>query len=192
LSSAQSHPLTRLCSVLFGATIIGAGVPVLCVIIKTTLYDSNALSAEWSFFFGAIFPFLASWILYQGEFLISILNWTGLVVNGLVCFILPLVFVRVTMRRIADQENGDTDEDHYHSNEDIESPSISTRLSGYRKLVSLPKLTKNPLKPLPSCLEKYYKAAFVDVMILLSSSVILFTVFTDIYNNINPASDLDP
>jgi len=191
LSSSKSHPLTRLCSVLFGATIIGAGVPVLCVIIKTTLYDSKALGPNMSFFFGAIFPFLTSWILYQGEFLISILNWTGLVVNGLVCFILPLIFVRVTMNRIAAQENGDTDENHYHSNEDIESPSLSTRLSGYSKLVTFPKLTKNPLQPLPLWLEKY-KHYIVNLMIFLFSSVILFTIATDLYNNINPADDLDP
>lgn len=34
---------------------------------------------------------MVCWMLYQGSLLMSMLNWTGLVVNGLVAFLLPMV-----------------------------------------------------------------------------------------------------
>lgn len=36
-------------------------------------------------------PYALSWMLYQGSLLMSVLNWTGLIVNGLVAFLLPMV-----------------------------------------------------------------------------------------------------
>lgn len=41
-------------------------------------------------------PYLLSWTLYQGTLLLSMLNWTGLVVNGLVAFLLPMVLALKT------------------------------------------------------------------------------------------------
>lgn len=38
-------------------------------------------------------PFLLSWPLYQGTLLLSVVNWTGLVVNGFVAFLLPMYLV---------------------------------------------------------------------------------------------------
>lgn len=91
LASKKVCLLTRICAALFGITIIGAGVPVFCVIIKTTLYNSAGFSARWAVFCGAFVPYLISWSLYQGEKITTLLNWAGLVINGLVAFILPLV-----------------------------------------------------------------------------------------------------
>ena len=36
-------------------------------------------------------PYMIAWMLYQGTLLMSMLNWTGLVINGLVAFILPMI-----------------------------------------------------------------------------------------------------
>jgi len=91
LASKKVCLLTRICAAFFGASIIGAGVPVFCVIIKTTLYNSASFSARWSLFCGAFVPYLVSWTLYQGERITTLLNWAGLVINGVVAFILPLV-----------------------------------------------------------------------------------------------------
>lgn len=40
---------------------------------------------------GSIMPYALSWMLYQGSLLMSVLNWTGLIVNGFVAFLLPMV-----------------------------------------------------------------------------------------------------
>lgn len=91
LSSNEVSLFTRISAAFFGLTIIGAGVPVFCVIIKNTLYSTGTCDAHWSLFFGSIFPYLTSWCLYKGELLIEALNWAGLVVNGFSAFCLPLL-----------------------------------------------------------------------------------------------------
>jgi len=100
LSSSQVHFMTRVCAAIFGTSIIGCGVPVFCVIIKTALYSGGVCSKPWSQFFGALFPYCLSWMLYQGTMLMTVLNWTGLLVNGMVAFILPLVLALYASRRI--------------------------------------------------------------------------------------------
>jgi hypothetical protein len=90
LSSGKCHLLTRIAAAVFGVTIIGCGVPIFCIIIKTSLYDSGTCNARGSYFIGAILPYLLSFLMYQGALLIAVLNWAGLIINGLVAFILPL------------------------------------------------------------------------------------------------------
>ena len=89
-SNEVSFP-TRICAAVFGLTIIGAGVPVFCVIIKNTLYSTKTCNAHWSFFIGSVLPYSTSWCLYKGTLLMDVLNWAGLVVNGLAAFCFPLV-----------------------------------------------------------------------------------------------------
>jgi hypothetical protein len=91
LASGKVHYLTRICAAVFGATIIGCGVPVFCVIIKNALYTNNICDSNSAVFWGAYAPYLISWLLYQGTILMTVLSWTGLVINGMVAFILPMV-----------------------------------------------------------------------------------------------------
>jgi amino acid permease len=100
LSSSQVHYMTRICAAIFGTSIIGCGVPVFCVIIKTALRSGAVCSKPWAQFFGAAFPYCLSWMLYQGTVLMTVLNWTGLLVNGMVAFILPLVLALHASKRI--------------------------------------------------------------------------------------------
>eukprot|EP01038_Epipyxis_sp_PR26KG_P009537 gene9537-12845_t len=97
LGSSQVHLVTRVCAALFCVTIIGCGIPVFCVIIKKTLTAANICDQNWALFWGAVCPYLLSWMLYQGSILLIVLNWTGLVVNGLVAFILPMFLALKTI-----------------------------------------------------------------------------------------------
>lgn len=99
LSSSKVHMMTRICAAVFGTSIIGSGVPVFCVIIKNALHSGGVCNEQWSLFFGSALPYLISWMLYQGSLLMTVLNWTGLLVNGLVAFILPLVLALYAYRR---------------------------------------------------------------------------------------------
>ena len=91
LGSSASDAFTRLCATMFGTITIGCGVPIFCVLMKNTLYAGGTCSANASFFWGAIFPYLVSFLMYQGSFMMNVLSWTGLIVNGAVAFALPLV-----------------------------------------------------------------------------------------------------
>eukprot|EP00981_Chlorochromonas_danica_P011368 scaffold3979_cov158-Ochromonas_danica.AAC.1 len=91
LASNKVHHLTRFCAALFGVIIIGCGVPVFAVIIRTGLVASELCTPGWALFVGGFLPYFMSWMLYQGTMLMSILNWAGLVINGLVAFLFPMI-----------------------------------------------------------------------------------------------------
>jgi hypothetical protein len=99
LASKEVNLFTRVCAALFGVSIIGCSVPIYCIIIKNTLYAGGVLNAPMSFVCGVLLPYILSWTLYQGEALMNMLNWTGLVVNGLVAFVLPLLLASFTLKR---------------------------------------------------------------------------------------------
>ncbi len=46
-------------------------------------------------------PYALSWVLYQGSILIHLLNWTGLVVNGSVAFVLPLILTFKAIEKLS-------------------------------------------------------------------------------------------
>ena len=96
LGSKKSEPITRVCAALFGVIIIGCGVPIYCVLIKNTLYAGRTFDLHTSFFVGAVFPYLVSWMMYQGTVMLTVLSWAGLVINGIVAFLLPLVLAIFT------------------------------------------------------------------------------------------------
>ena len=91
LASDQVTYTTRIMAAFFGVCIIGCGAPVFCVIVHNQLVNDGFFSPAMSLFVGCILPYLVSMWIYQGTMLMSILNWTGLVVNGTVASILPLV-----------------------------------------------------------------------------------------------------
>lgn len=50
-------------------------------------------------------PYLVSWLLYQGTILMTVLSWTGLIINGMVAFILPMVLAyRCLLGRLEKQK----------------------------------------------------------------------------------------
>jgi amino acid permease len=106
LSSNKASSLTRIAAASFGVAIIGSGVPVFCVIVRKQLDNSGLMNQTWAKFCGTLFPYLVSWLMYQGKALITVLNWTGLLVNGLIAFILPLVLALVAYRTNYGSERG--------------------------------------------------------------------------------------
>lgn len=45
----------------------------------------------WIHISGSIFPYLFSWVIYQEQLVTDLLNWAGLVVNGLIAFVFPII-----------------------------------------------------------------------------------------------------
>lgn len=173
--------LTRICAAFFGVAIIGAGVPVFCVIIKNTLYSTKACSAHTSFFWGAVFPYLAAWTLYQGDALMKVLNWAGLVINGSVAFILPLIlcsffyYRRSHHNEIAPKEVelSHTRLPHSHPVEELESQSEKNR----------------PSRPIENSIPDFllpYRWWIIHSIILLFVTMILSTIILDIVTGNGP------
>ena len=78
---------------------VGCGVPIFCIMIRNSLYHAGVVGYPTALFVGALLPYLLSWLLYQGNALMHLLAWTGLLVNGLVAFVLPLVLSLSAMGR---------------------------------------------------------------------------------------------
>lgn len=111
LGSRKVSVVTRLCSVLFGVFIIGSGIPTFLIMIRTSLYHGGVFNENVSLFFGAYLPFCLSWLLYQGNILLRVLNWTGLIVNSLVAFVLPLLLTLYAIEKLQDEVNSQNNEE---------------------------------------------------------------------------------
>jgi amino acid permease len=202
LASPQTHELTRFAAAIFGMLIIGCGVPVFCVMIKSSLYSSRMVGASWAFFWGASFPYLASWTMYQGTALMDILNWTGLIVNGAVAFLLPLALVLYTFqardRKISSDLQKVNNRNNHQMSENSQLLSSYNNDNNNSKSMELEEnrdevhnnmfvmeyedfALEGTVHPLPGVLVPYKQYV---VMFLLSvfSIVILGTIGYDIYN----------
>jgi hypothetical protein len=75
-------------------------LPVFCVMMKNALYAGEVCSAPAAFFVGSISPYCLSWCMYQGTVMLSLVNWAGLIVNGAVAFLLPVLLVVLSYRNM--------------------------------------------------------------------------------------------
>lgn len=100
LASNKTMATTQFAAASFAIAMIGTGVPIFCVIVKNSLYQSNIVDEDWSQFLGSLLPYLISWYFYQGKALLTMVNWTGLLVSGIVAFILPLILALVAYWKI--------------------------------------------------------------------------------------------
>jgi len=91
LSAASPGLLTRLCAVVFALVIIGLGIPVFCVMMRYNLVNGRVCSPRAGMFWAAYVPWLVSWAVYQGSVALEMLSWSGLVLNGFVDFLCPLL-----------------------------------------------------------------------------------------------------
>jgi hypothetical protein len=196
LSSNKVHLATRVAAALFGVAIIGAGVPVFCIIVKSTLYNSGTCSAKMAVFIGCVLPYLTSWTIYQGEFLISLLNWTGLVLHGLVAFVLPLILcikaIEYTVAR------GSMSSDEEEPNESINKSSLyyQSQIYQHDKMPHSLHTSNSTLsqrhivQPLPPCLEPYRKK-ILTLIVSIFFLIITWTIIHDFDFGVDPTEARD-
>ena len=73
-------------------------MPIFCIYARYNLIVGRVCSASAGQFWGAIFPWLISWVFYQGQSIRELLTWSGLVLNGFVDFLCPLVAALAAIR----------------------------------------------------------------------------------------------
>ena len=222
LASGEVSVSTNLSAALFSIFMLGSGVPIFCIIIKSTLYNSQTCSAQWSVFVGAVFPYMISWTLYQGSLLTTVMNWAGLFVNGLVAFVLPLVlshyafsnYISSRASSRASSRSSSRSNSFSYSNTPLASSSASRGLY-YHSVASSDKSSNANSSPLaynerglnassdgdesnrdvrvlPSCLEPY-KMAIIRMIIVAFSVIVLSTIALDLINGTSPEKwDADP
>ena len=97
-SPAAVGPVTRVCSLLFGVAIIGLGIPIFCVLMRYNLVVGGVCGNGLGTFLGGVLPWLVSWLVYQGHAVMDLLTWAGLVLNGFIDFLCPVVVALVAVR----------------------------------------------------------------------------------------------
>jgi len=91
LAAGHQGVTTQMCANVFSFFIIGFGIPLFCIIMRYNLVNAGVATHEGGLFLTAVLPWFTSFLLYQGKNLLEIFTWGGLVLNGLISFILPLV-----------------------------------------------------------------------------------------------------
>uniref|UniRef100_A0A7S1IXH2 Amino acid transporter transmembrane domain-containing protein n=1 Tax=Eutreptiella gymnastica TaxID=73025 RepID=A0A7S1IXH2_9EUGL len=80
----------RLADFMFSIFVIGFGVPLFHIFVRYNLMNGGLCSRRTAAFWGIIFPWLVSWMLYNGDLYQKFLNYSSLVFNALTCFLLPM------------------------------------------------------------------------------------------------------
>jgi len=92
MASRQGASLFMKVSVyIFSFGVIGLGIPLFSVVVRYNLFVGKVFSSRWSSFFGVVFPWLVSFLLYQGDGFDLFVTWASLLINGAINFILPVV-----------------------------------------------------------------------------------------------------
>ncbi|KYQ88837.1 hypothetical protein DLAC_10639 [Tieghemostelium lacteum] len=89
MGQLSSPAVTRVASFLFSLGVIMPGIPI-CLI--TTRYNlTHICGKQASYFWGVIAPWLVAFVFCQKEVFADLLNWSSLILNSLVNFIIPFV-----------------------------------------------------------------------------------------------------
>ena len=185
LASNQVTHTTRIMAAFFGVCIIGCGAPVFCVIIHNQLASDAFLSPGWSMFVGCILPYLVSMWIYQGELLMTILNWTGLVINGTVASILPLVLAYFAHQAKSKSVAGG--KSHATLVGDVELVQIGEETTYLVKEKEGNDEDIDVVRPLPAWLEPYRGGILVSIITFFSLTI-LGTLILDMYTGAEPPS----
>jgi hypothetical protein len=101
LQKQQLSTVTRVAAYLFSIGVIAPGIPVCSITTRYNLYVGNICNKRWSYFWGTIAPWIIGVLFCQGALFANMLNWTSLIFNGIVNFVVPMVLYLTALRRRA-------------------------------------------------------------------------------------------
>ncbi|EKX51097.1 hypothetical protein GUITHDRAFT_103016 [Guillardia theta CCMP2712] len=151
LNSLASHcnpAWVRLSSFMFAIICVGLSVPIYCIMTRYSLLVGEICGEGWAFFWTVFFPWLFAWMFYNGGAFNNIVSWSGLLNNGPINFVLPLLVslkaFDFSMQEIASRTPSSRKDD---TSVDTNSESFSWRSpSHYLE-------SRTIVKPLPKCMQ---------------------------------------
>jgi hypothetical protein len=93
------HRVTRVAAYLFSLGVIAPGIPVCSITTRYNLYVGRICGRKQSYFWGVVAPWIVGIIFCQGTMFANLLNWTSLIFNGVVNFIVPMIVYVTALRR---------------------------------------------------------------------------------------------
>eukprot|EP01133_Synstelium_polycarpum_P010702 gene10702-12447_t len=99
MGSSGSSDVTRIASYLFSLGVILPGIPVCFITTRYNLYVGYICGRKMSYFWGVIAPWLISFVFCNTKIFANFLNWSSLIFNSLVNFIIPFIlYIRATQK----------------------------------------------------------------------------------------------
>eukprot|EP01102_Stenamoeba_stenopodia_P021176 TRINITY_DN845_c0_g1_i4.p1 TRINITY_DN845_c0_g1~~TRINITY_DN845_c0_g1_i4.p1 ORF type:complete len:552 (+),score=101.86 TRINITY_DN845_c0_g1_i4:287-1942(+) len=90
--------VTVIAAYLFSLGVIAPGIPVCSITCRYNLYVGKICGKKWSYFWGVIAPWIIGFIFSQGQFFADLLNWSSLICNGIVNFVIPMLLYYKVMK----------------------------------------------------------------------------------------------
>jgi len=98
LGSEKVDWFTRFSSGTFGLFIIGLGIPVFSVLCRYNLVVGGVCGPRAGMFYSSVLPFLISFTMYQGHFILDLLSWSGTLLSSLLNFYGPMVLCLIALK----------------------------------------------------------------------------------------------
>uniref|UniRef100_A0A0C3UDE5 Amino acid transporter transmembrane domain-containing protein n=1 Tax=Guillardia theta (strain CCMP2712) TaxID=905079 RepID=A0A0C3UDE5_GUITC len=89
LSNACSPTITRVSAFLFAFGMIGLGIPFICIVTRYSLLVGRVCGPRMSHFWAIFFPWLVSWVFYEGGLFNELIAWSGDLALGPINFVFP-------------------------------------------------------------------------------------------------------
>lgn len=89
--------LTQYSAYLWDITTLIPGIPVLAVMVRYNLLSGNVCGRYMSFFWGVVFPWIATAFIYEKDILTSMCNWVAIFVQGYINFVVPALLYRTAV-----------------------------------------------------------------------------------------------
>ncbi|GMI06061.1 hypothetical protein TrVE_jg5700 [Triparma verrucosa] len=134
---------TGIVSDLFSFFIIGLGIPLFQVVMRNNLVNTRMVTERTGKFVTVIVPWTLSWFLYQGDAVVDVLSWTGLVLNGIVGYLMPL-YAAYSFYSRADSESEHQERSRLLSDD---NPGYSYGVGATPPVSILPKSIKPRIAP---------------------------------------------
>jgi hypothetical protein len=80
--------------------VIAPGIPVCSVTTRYNLFVGGICGKKQSYFWGAVAPWIVGFVFCQGEIFANMLNWTSLIFNGLVNFLVPFILYASSLKMV--------------------------------------------------------------------------------------------
>lgn len=188
---APNQPvITQVSVYIFSVGVIALGIPLFSIFIRYNLFVGGVCGSKMSAFWGAVFPWLVGFLLYQGQGFTLFVNWSALIVNGFINFVVPgIVYIKAKheVRRLR-KEQGQDEEDDEEERALLISAKSDGMLQqlvainddadrsggGYRRHQVIPVSVPQPYK-------RYLEIYFPWVMTVIITILILYTIALNIY-----------
>eukprot|EP00041_Stephanoeca_diplocostata_P019579 m.424869 g.424869 ORF g.424869 m.424869 type:complete len:207 (+) comp21340_c0_seq8:1193-1813(+) len=151
---------------LWDITTLIPGIPVLAVMIRYNLLSGGVCGRFWSFFWGVIFPWIATAFCYEKDVLTTLCNWVAIIFQGYINFVVPAILYRSALKRypIAD-DVGDTDSIQADEQQLLEATEFADN-------------TESPVNAIPRYLTVFGKKIHLNRILIAEIIIVVFTVLS--------------